>query len=128
MEEEKCVPGCKSFTGGEVKHHPSCPFYPESISRIYDEMSIENKRLKKELIVTDELLSDRQLVLDTIPECSVHGGNCIPHAIEWIIEMKNKYFVENKDRYCECQFAMIHRDQKTRIAYCFSCGKEIDER
>lgn len=33
-----CVAGCKNFTGGEVKHHPDCPFYPESFSKGYDEL------------------------------------------------------------------------------------------
>lgn len=32
-----CVMGCKVFTGGEIRHHPDCPFYPESFSRVYDE-------------------------------------------------------------------------------------------
>lgn len=34
--------------------------------------------------------------------------------------------VEEKT-YCECDFAMIRRDQKTQIAYCFECKKEIKE-
>lgn len=40
--------------------------------------------LAKELKVTEELLNERQRVLDAVPECPVHGGNCVPHAIEWI--------------------------------------------
>lgn len=37
-EGERCVPGCKNFTGGEIKHHKTCPFYPESLSKKLDEM------------------------------------------------------------------------------------------
>ena len=29
--------------------------------------------------------------------------------------------------YCECDFAMIRRDQETQIPYCFDCKKEIKE-
>jgi len=43
--------------------------------------------LKKELTVTEQLLEERQRVLDAIPECKTHGA-CVPHAIEWIEEMK----------------------------------------
>ena len=46
--------------------------------------------LKHELEVTDELLNERQRVLDAIPECQSHGS-CVPHAIEWIEEMKAKH-------------------------------------
>jgi len=37
-EELKCVMGCKHYYGGEVKHHKYCPFYPDSLSRLFDEM------------------------------------------------------------------------------------------
>lgn len=43
--------------------------------------------LRKELDVTDELLADRQRVLDAIPECPAHGP-CVPHALEWIERAK----------------------------------------
>jgi hypothetical protein len=35
---------------------------------------------------------------------------------------------EKTEKYCQCSFAMIRRDQETQIAYCFECKKEIDER
>ncbi len=36
---EKCVSGCKRFTAYETKHHPDCPFYPNSLSEQYDKIS-----------------------------------------------------------------------------------------
>ena len=42
---------------------------------------------EKELAVTEDLLKERQRVLDAIPDCEIHGS-CVPHAIEWIEEMK----------------------------------------
>ena len=54
--------------------------------------------LKHELEVTDKLLNERQRVLDAIPECQSHG-KCVPHAIEWIEEMKAKHHLELFNNY-----------------------------
>jgi hypothetical protein len=43
----------------------------------------EADRLREELRVTDQLLSERQKLLDAIPPCPEHGG-CLPHALDWI--------------------------------------------
>jgi hypothetical protein len=45
------------------------------------------KELEAELKVTDELLKDRDALLAAIPECPAHG-KCVPHAIEWIEQVK----------------------------------------
>ncbi|MFT3994766.1 MAG: hypothetical protein QM660_10690 [Dysgonomonas sp.] len=47
--EEKCCAGCKIYTGGEVRHLPECVFYPESLSRIYDEKDILLTQYKEAL-------------------------------------------------------------------------------
>jgi len=39
--------------------------------------------LRAELKVTEELLAERQRLLDAVPECPSHGP-CVPHAIKWI--------------------------------------------
>ena len=44
--------------------------------------------LKKELIVTEEILKDRTRILEAIPECCAHGNQCVPHALEWIEKAK----------------------------------------
>ena len=33
-----CVTGCKSYYGGEKKHHEDCPYYEGSLSQRYDKM------------------------------------------------------------------------------------------
>lgn len=43
--------------------------------------------IRKELEVTEQLLNERQRVLDAIPECPGHGRNCVPHALAWIEKM-----------------------------------------
>ena len=48
---KNCVAGCKHFSGGEVKHHSSCPNYPESFSEMYDKLSIHNVSQQRELLV-----------------------------------------------------------------------------
>jgi len=40
--EDKCCTGCMIFTGGEIKHHKDCPYYPESLSKMYDELKENN--------------------------------------------------------------------------------------
>jgi len=42
----KCVTGCKAYTGGEIKHHPDCPFYPESLSKMYDDL-VNDQKVRK---------------------------------------------------------------------------------
>lgn len=37
MSEPKCETGCKHFTGGEIRHHKDCMFYPESLTRMLDQ-------------------------------------------------------------------------------------------
>ena len=41
-------------------------------------------QLLKLLAITDKLLDARNEVLDLIPECPMHGPQCLPHAQEWI--------------------------------------------
>lgn len=53
-----------------------------------DEQATECERLKQELGVTDKLLTERQRVLDAIPECEAHGP-CVTHALEWIADVKS---------------------------------------
>ncbi len=45
LAEEKCIAGCKVYTGEEIKHHKDCPYYPESLSKMYDDLKIKNKKL-----------------------------------------------------------------------------------
>lgn len=40
---ERCVAGCKRFAHYETKHHPDCPFYPNSLSKIYDAIAGRSK-------------------------------------------------------------------------------------
>jgi len=48
---KNCVAGCKHFSGGEVKHHSSCPNYPESFSEMYDKLRIHNVRQQSEQLI-----------------------------------------------------------------------------
>jgi len=48
-EEEvknKCVAGCKHFYGGELKHHKDCFYYPESLSKMYDNLEWQQEQDK----------------------------------------------------------------------------------
>jgi hypothetical protein len=41
-----CEAGCMVFDGGETRHHPDCAFYPESLTKVMDELRAENAALK----------------------------------------------------------------------------------
>jgi len=40
--------------------------------------------LKEELDVIDSLLRSREDLLKLIPACSLHGDQCVPHAMRWV--------------------------------------------
>lgn len=42
------------------------------------------KELKEHVLVDEALLDERNRLLDAMPECSEHGSQCVPHALEWI--------------------------------------------
>lgn len=46
------------------------------------------EELEAELKVSDELLKDRDALLEAIPECHAHG-KCMPHALEWIKQARS---------------------------------------
>ena len=43
--------------------------------------------LEAELKVSDKLLEERNKLLKEIPHCVAHGL-CVPHALEWISQVK----------------------------------------
>ena len=45
----KCETGCMTFTGGEIRHHKDCTYYPESLSKIADCLRSELAEVKVEL-------------------------------------------------------------------------------
>lgn len=46
-QEPKCSPFCEMYTGGEKRHAKCCPHYPESLTKIYDELKEDVFSLKK---------------------------------------------------------------------------------
>ena len=48
-EEDVCETGCRYFHGGEVRHHPDCIFYPESFTKMYDDLRIEHERFENDI-------------------------------------------------------------------------------
>jgi hypothetical protein len=60
----------------------------EILSEPYD-VRQRMKELEHELEVTDKLLDQRNEVMNAIPECPIHGKQCVPHAISWVNAMKD---------------------------------------
>ena len=44
--EERCEAGCIAYYGGERRHHPDCVFYPESFTKIHDELARAHAELQ----------------------------------------------------------------------------------
>ena len=70
----------------EQAEHGGCD-WPDAVAERLIVVTQARDRLQTELTVTDELLADRQRVLDAIPECPAHGA-CVPHALAWIAQAK----------------------------------------
>ena len=60
MENNKCEAGCKIYTGGEIKHHKDCFYYPDSMSKTFDDMKAELKKFRV-ADVSVSLLSDSDM-------------------------------------------------------------------
>lgn len=78
---------------GAEKPGPHIPEYTQVVREgitaiLMDGNLLSIDELVKLLNVNENLLAEKQRVLDSIPECPEHGKNCVPHAIEWIDKMK----------------------------------------
>lgn len=87
-ESKKCVAGCMRYDGGEVKHHKDCVYYPESLSKMYDDLLSQstpltednyeveadepNKLIDKHFIKNKVYLTsnERHTIIDIIKEAS----------------------------------------------------------
>jgi hypothetical protein len=90
---KKCETGCKAFYGGEIKHHPDCIFYPDSLSKKYDMMEIElqqERQAKKELV---EALEDlHKIVCKLCIVINPQHKNCTScNEMEVYKHLVNKY-------------------------------------
>ena len=71
-------------TEAEIQLHDECESLIARVSELEEEVRIDNK-----------LITERDKLLNAIPECSVHG-KCVPHALEWISERKSKLSHEKR--------------------------------
>lgn len=51
----KCETGCMRYDGDEAKHLPTCPYYPESLTKLNDD---KIKELEQELKEAREVITD----------------------------------------------------------------------
>jgi hypothetical protein len=49
-----------------------------------DTVDLTRQELLEYVSTLEALLAERDKVLNAIPECSIHGNQCIPHALDWI--------------------------------------------
>ena len=75
----KCIVGCKAFTGGEIYHHKDCPFYPESMSKMFDDAKQQlkeaNKQTEEGYKTIEELIDGEARLTQKIEDMQC-CGNC----------------------------------------------------
>jgi hypothetical protein len=57
-DKEECVAGCNVFNGGEIRHHENCPFYPESLTEMYERKDRDNETLIKGISYLESISND----------------------------------------------------------------------
>jgi hypothetical protein len=57
----KCETGCISLEGNETRHHKDCVFYPESLTKMYDDAMEKVRLLTVALSVGDTLVKVYEL-------------------------------------------------------------------
>jgi hypothetical protein len=69
---KECVSGCKHFDGGEIKHHEDCPYYAESLSKIFDDLkAFKNELLsdfEDDFVINGEIVDDPGERYHLLPE------------------------------------------------------------
>ena len=65
--KEECQAGCVSLTGDEKRHHKDCFYYPESFTKMYDDLKFDYEALKSvservEEMQTKDFLEQKELI------------------------------------------------------------------
>ncbi len=72
-----CEAGCKSFHGGERKHHPDCGHYPQSLTKLHadriEAQAAEIERLRGALKKAEA----QSLVLESVARGPIEGERMI---------------------------------------------------
>lgn len=119
-----CEAGCKRFTGGEVHHHKDCVYYPDSMSRRYDEMEAE---LSPEVManVTDKehVTYCHRLSKERLTEiiCGHAGGT-------WMNETRSRLMADELDveSLADRLMQLFHDQQRGEVTDAVDWKKEYD--
>lgn len=61
-----------------------------AFAQMHSGLAEKYRKLKKEMKLTDERNERLTELLHKIPECPMHGNDCIPHAMSWLKTAKEK--------------------------------------
>lgn len=98
----ECEAGCLKVTGGEVKHDKNCVFYPESYTKIRDNLEQQLKDCQSELENMTYRAKDYYDMIMKIPEKELqkHGIIVITTGETLKGELNNDTI--NSKRFHEC--------------------------
>jgi len=84
----KCVAGCISYEGGEIKHHKDCPFYPESLSKRFDDL-VNDQKVKEHIdsVLPDDDLGNEVTVIALLSEFYIKKFS---NEDDFLIEIEKK--------------------------------------
>lgn len=92
IDEKQCVAGCKAFTGGEIKHHSDCYYYPESMSKILDDCQEELKKEKVYKFLLECMMNPELGIVDDLAL-----------DIEDWFEIIDNMYSGKQETWCDCK-------------------------
>lgn len=92
FRDYKIIIPSKHFTGGEKRHHKDCFYYPESFSKMYDDLKEQNEKLYSEKDI-------KQFAFECVAKFLSNDANEIEMALlEVIMGRNDKQFKQFKKK------------------------------
>lgn len=58
------------------------------LERLLERLTAENRELKAEVALDNQIIASLEAVVEAIPACDEHGDHCIPNALAWVEQQK----------------------------------------
>lgn len=100
-KEEKCCAGCKIYSGEETRHIKECVFYPESFSKMYDDLDKKHEDAQFVIGEYERQIEDLSSQLTAVKEAL---REIIKECEEWVVpgaensnNCENNHYVDIDD-------------------------------
>lgn len=113
FDEAKCVAGCQHFDLGERRHHKDCIYYPESLSKLLDQLSAK-------LAAAEARVKELELQLQ-------EEHICCDQDMALIKDSKGNYFKYEKCSYTRMTHRQIREVEKKELQNLRKANSELVE-